>query len=259
MHIEAICNVKNILCGPSGVARVYGPQKGATPAQVEHLSHALARFASAASPLLVNNINNNSNGGDLSLQPGSGASGGLGAGLLLLGAQLRGRAEAMDEYFGLSNLFDDHDELPWDLVVTAEGSLDYQSARGKMTVEIARRAKSRGIPVIALAGTIGPGAGSVYEAGICSVVSILDSPLTLDEAISDAKRLLVEGAERAMRTIRLGMALRCNSNTCSNTTPSVASSPTPRTPPPHHLDDAVPLFKLKELDAVTCGKIIQAI
>ncbi|KAK7755378.1 hypothetical protein SLS62_002605 [Diatrype stigma] len=267
VRIEAICNVKNILCGPSGVARVYGPQKGATPAQVEHLSRALERFASAARPL----VDSNSKDGDIALRPGSGASGGLGAGLLLLGAQLCGRAEAMDEYFGWSTnggggLFgddnDDGDEVPWDLVVTAEGSLDYQSARGKMTVEIARRAKSRGIPVLALAGTVGPGAEAVYEAGICSVVSVLDRPLSLDEAISDAKRLLVNGAERAMRTMLLGMALRCNHTMCNTTTttPSLASTPTPRTPLQHHLiDDDVPVLKSTELDARTCGKLMQAL
>ncbi|EMR61859.1 putative glycerate kinase protein [Eutypa lata UCREL1] len=243
VQIEAICNVKNILCGPSGVARVYGPQKGATPEQVETLS-------------------------DLSRLPGSGASGGLGAGLLVLGAQLRGRAEAMDEYFQLESLFDE----PWDLVVTAEGSLDYQSAKGKMTVEIAKRAKNHGIPVIVLAGTIGPGAESVYGTGIRSFLSILDRPLSLDEAITDAKRLLEDGAERAMRTIRLGMSLRWNSNNnSSSNAPSSSSSSsssgasTPKTPR-QHLDGAPTfkeltenLVKSQELDGMKCSKLMNAI
>lgn len=163
---------------------------------METLSRALERFARAASPVLNKNV---------SRLPGSGASGGLGAGLMVLGAQLRARGQAMDEYFGLDGLF----SKPWDLVVTAEGSLDYQSSKGKMPVEIAKRAKSHGIPVMALAGTIGPGAESVYESGICSFVGVVDRPISLDEAIKDAKKLLEDGAERAMRTLQLGISLRC--------------------------------------------------
>ena len=237
---------------------------------METLSYSLERFARAASPFISsssNNNNNNNKNRDLSRLPGSGASGGLGAGLLVLGAQLRGRAEAMDEYFQLESLFDE----PWDLVVTAEGSLDYQSAKGKMTVEIAKRAKNHGIPVIVLAGTIGPGAESVYGTGIRSFLSILDRPLSLDEAITDAKRLLEDGAERAMRTIRLGMSLRWNSNNnSSSNAPSSSSSSssgasTPKTPR-QHLDGAPTfkeltenLVKSQELDGMKCSKLMNAI
>ena len=145
-------------------------------------------------------------GKDLSRVPGGGASGGLGAGLLVLGARLRARADAADEYFGLRSLFDD--EGPWDLVVTAEGSLDAQSARGKMTSEIAHRARDRGAAVLVLAGTVGPGAESIYKSGVGAFLSILDHPLLLEEAIGGARELLRDGAERAMRTIQLGMSLR---------------------------------------------------
>lgn len=233
---------------------------------METLSYSLERFARAASPFISSSNNNNNKNRDLSRLPGSGASGGLGAGLLVLGAQLRGRAEAMDEYFQLESLFDE----PWDLVVTAEGSLDYQSAKGKMTVEIAKRAKNHGIPVIVLAGTIGPGAESVYGTGIRSFLSILDRPLSLDEAITDAKRLLEDGAERAMRTIRLGMSLRWNSNNnSSSNAPSSSSSSsgasTPKTPR-QHLDGAPTfkeltenLVKSQELDGMKCSKLMNAI
>lgn len=85
---------------------------------------------------------------DVSRVPGGGASGGLGAGLILLGAKLRARSEAINEYFEFDRVF----EQKWDFVITAEGSLDGQSTQGKMTTEVARRAKRRGAQVVALAG-----------------------------------------------------------------------------------------------------------
>lgn len=139
VQIEVVCNTKNDLCGPKGVVRVYGPQKGATPQQVELLEQALSRFATVAQATL---------GQDVSSVPGGGASGGLGTGLILLGANLRARSEAINEYFEFDRIF----EQRWDFVITAEGSLDGQSTQGKMTTEVARRAKRKGAQVVALAG-----------------------------------------------------------------------------------------------------------
>ncbi|KAH9996184.1 glycerate kinase [Xylariaceae sp. FL0662B] len=195
VQIEAVCNIQNVLCGPRGVARVYGRQKGATDEQIETLSLALEKFAQAAKPILNK---------DLAIEPGGGASGGLGAGLILLGTKLRARSEAIDEYFMTKSLFDE----PWDFVVTAEGTLDSQSAKGKMTGEIARRAREHNTQVIALAGAIGDGAETVYDAGICAFASILDCPLLLEEAIRDAERLLKDAAENSIRMIQLGMSLK---------------------------------------------------
>lgn len=195
VKIEAVCNIKNILCGPNGVARVYGPQKGATPAQVEILSDALDNLAAALEPILATNI---------SYVPGSGASGGLGAGLMLLGAELRARSEAINDYFHIDDILDQR----WDFVFTAEGSLDSQSAKGKMTVEIARRARDYGAQVIALAGTIGDGADTVYEEGIEAFTSILNAPLSLEQAIEETEKLLKDSAERTMRMIQTGMSIR---------------------------------------------------
>jgi glycerate kinase len=120
IQIEAVCNVKNVLCGPKGVARVYGPQKGATATQVEMLAASLDRLAHVAQSVL---------GEDVSQRPGSGASGGLGTGLMLLGATLRARAEAINEYFEFDQVF----KQPWDFVITAEGALDFQSPNGKVS------------------------------------------------------------------------------------------------------------------------------
>ncbi|KAK8079039.1 glycerate kinase [Apiospora phragmitis] len=201
VQIEAVCNIKNVLCGPRGVARVYGPQKGATPEQVERLSVALEKLAAAAQPIC---------GGEeeeIGNLPGRGASGGLGAGLLLLGARLRARQEAIDEYFGLATLFDAE---PWDIVITGEGSLDSQSTHGKMTVEIAKRAQEHGAKVIALAGSIGEDASEVYQVGISAFMSIVDGPSDLEEAKKHTDKLLRNAAEKAIRMVQAGITLRQN-------------------------------------------------
>ncbi|KAI1868931.1 hypothetical protein JX265_006910 [Neoarthrinium moseri] len=196
VKIEAVCNIKNVLCGPDGVARVYGPQKGATPEQVESLASGLDRLAQVAKSLL--NI-------DLANKPGSGASGGLGAGLMILGGELRPRSDAIDEYFQLKDLF----KTKWDVVITAEGSLDYQSAKGKMTVEIARRARAQGAHVVALAGTIGQGAECLYDAGFNAFLSISEGPMSLEEAIKSCPMLLTNAAEKTIRMLCMGMSLQC--------------------------------------------------
>lgn len=194
VQIEAVCNIKNVLCGPKGVARVYGPQKGATPAQVDLLAAALDRLAQVAGDTLARNI---------STEPGSGASGGLGAGLLLLGARLRPRSEAINEYFEFDRVF----ENQWDFVITAEGSIDSQSTQGKMTTEVARRGRQHGAQVVALAGTIGEGADGCYGAGIKAFTSIMSRPSSLEEAIAETERLVRDCAERVMRMILVGLAL----------------------------------------------------
>ncbi|KAL5343273.1 glycerate kinase [Aspergillus crustosus] len=191
--IEAVCNWKNILCGPQGVARVYGPQKGATVEQTELLAAALDTYAVVIQRTL---------GIKIADAPGSGASGGLGAGLLLVGAKLRPRYDALMEYFQLHNIFDE-----CDLVITAEGGVDDQTPKGKIPAEVAVRARKRGIPVIVLAGTIGRNARVNYEVGIDAFTSILQRPSTLKEAIGETEQLLVEAAEGAMRMVGIGRRL----------------------------------------------------
>ncbi|KAF2118743.1 glycerate kinase [Lophiotrema nucula] len=194
ISIEAVCNIKNVLCGPTGVARVYGPQKGATPDQVEILATSLDRWATVAGEELNT---------DVSSTPGSGASGGLGTGLMLLGAKLRPRSDAISEYFGFDRVF----ETKWDFVITAEGSLDFQSTQGKMTTEVARLAEQHGAQVVALAGTIGEGADGCYKSGIKAFTGILKGPSSLEKAIAETKSLVEDGAENVIRLILVGLAL----------------------------------------------------
>lgn len=192
--LDAAVNWHNLLLGPRGVARVFAPQKGATPAQVAELETALENFAG----VILRDL-----GLVVGAQPGSGASGGLGAGFqALLGGQLHPRYDIITRYMDLDGLIDQAD-----LVFTAEGSLDAQTPWGKIPVEVARRAKRRGLPVIALAGTLGEGAAVNLEHGIDAYLSIQQRPCTLEEAVQQAAQLLTAATENAMRTLRMGLDL----------------------------------------------------
>ena len=192
--LDAAVNWHNALLGPRGVARVFAPQKGATPEQVILLEAALENYAAVIHRDL---------GIAVADQAGSGASGGLGAGLhALLGAKLHPRYEIVMQYLNFDHLLADAD-----LVLTAEGSLDEQTPWGKIPAEVARRAKQRGLPVIALAGTLGKGAAVNRQHGIDAYASILQRPCSLEEAIAKAGRLLAKAAEEVMRMVQVGARL----------------------------------------------------
>ncbi len=191
VQIDVACNWHNVLCGENGVARVFGPQKGASPETVKQLADALDRLASVIESDLQM---------DVRFMNGGGASGGLGAGLYALaGAKLHPRYEIVMQYLELDELMKDTD-----LVLTAEGGIDFQTPRGKIPSEVAARAKRFGLPVIVLAGTVGKGAKINYEHGIDSFLSILDAPCSLAEAIENAPSLLKHAAERTMRFLMIG-------------------------------------------------------
>jgi glycerate kinase len=141
-------------------------------------------------------------GKNISFAAGSGASGGMGACLMLLGAELHPRFDIIQKFLNIGTLFQDTD-----ICITAEGGLDEQTPRGKIPAHVARIAKAKGIPVIALAGTVGIGARKNYEAGIDAYASILQGPSTLQMAIKNAESLLTDAAENAMRMVLVGQAL----------------------------------------------------
>ena len=192
------CNQHNVLTGPKGVARVFGPQKGATPDQVELLDGALTRWAK-----VLERDGVAPDGLDVAAGPGTGASGGLGAGLAAgLGARLLPRFEVMLDHVDLDALIGTAD-----LVITAEGAVDFQTPNGKVPAEVARRSKQQGKPVLALAGSIGEGASDVHDVGIDAFASIMAVPMPLEDAVADGARLLADAAERAMRLVLVGCAV----------------------------------------------------
>ncbi len=180
------CDVDNPLCGPEGASHVYGPQKGATPAQTAELDAALARYAAALRAGL---------GVDLRDTPGAGAAGGLAAGLMaFLGARLQPGIDLVAEQADLAKALEGAD-----LVITGEGSMDGQSLRGKVPVGVARMAWERGVPCIALAGRLGAGYEAVYDLGITAAFAIAPGPATRDESMMNALDWLTDRTEAVAR------------------------------------------------------------
>ncbi|MFI9174375.1 glycerate kinase [Streptomyces lincolnensis] len=207
VELFVACNPFNVLCGARGVARVFGPQKGATPAQVEELSAGLEHWADILTrDLAVTRT-------DLRYGDGTGASGGLGAGLAAVGARLLPRFDVLLDHLDL-----DARLARADLVVTAEGALDHQTPRGKVPAEVARRAKLHGRPVLALAGTLGEGAHQVP--GVDAYSGILPAPMALAEALVRASELLTDASERALRMILLGARLPVHAEVSGTHRPS---------------------------------------
>ncbi len=189
LEIAVACDVDNPLCGPRGASAVFGPQKGADPAMVGRLDANLRHLAR----ILRRDL-----GVGVEEIPGAGAAGGLGAGLIAFaGATLAPGIDRVIEAVGLN----DHLQGA-DLVVTGEGSLDASSAAGKTVVGVARLARGRGVPVVALAGTIGAGAELAHEIGLDAMFSLCPGPISLDRAIADASSLLTETSAQVVRLFR---------------------------------------------------------
>ncbi|HYV44620.1 MAG TPA: glycerate kinase [Myxococcaceae bacterium] len=142
--VLALSDVRAPLLGPTGAAAVFAPQKGATPEEVKELETALAR---------LHQVVLQQTGRDLAGEPGAGAAGGLGYGLLLAGATMKDGFATLAELCGLRERV-----RRADLVVTAEGRLDAQTAMGKATASLATLARQEGKPVVVLAGSIADGA-----------------------------------------------------------------------------------------------------
>ena len=191
IEVRVACDVDNPLCGRHGASRVYGPQKGATETQIEALDRNLERFARII-------------GRDLKVDvadvPGSGAAGGLGAGLIAFArATLGPGVSLVIEAVKLAERLADAD-----LCLTAEGAIDGSSAFGKTAVGVSRLARSMGVPTLAIAGSIGPGAEDVLAEGIDAYFSLCPGPISLEEAMSRAPALLEAAAEQAVRAFLAG-------------------------------------------------------
>lgn len=188
------CDVDNPLTGPRGASAVYGPQKGATPADVEYLDAALANYALVVKRQL---------GKDVSEAPGAGAAGGLGAGLMTFcNASLRRGVEIVVEATGLTAKCKGAD-----LVISGEGRTDFQTKFGKTPMGVAKAAKVHRIPVILISGSIAAGARDLYELGVEALFAIPNGPMTLESSLKDAEALLADAAENAVRLFAAGKGL----------------------------------------------------
>ena len=187
-EVTLASDVNNPLCGPRGASAIYGPQKGASPEMVKQLDAALSHYADVIKKDL-----------DIDLRevPGAGAAGGLGLGLMVF---LKAKAvPGIDVVIRATNLIADLKGA--EIVFTAEGRIDCQSAMGKVPTGVALAAKEFGATVIALAGEVADDCRVVFDQGIDAVLSIAPGPITLDQSMADAEKLLTNAAECAMRFI----------------------------------------------------------
>lgn len=158
--ITAMCDVDNSMHGVNGAAYVFAPQKGADDEMVRSLDEQL---------LALDEIMQSSLGGEsVSQVPGAGAAGAMGAGMLaFLGAELKPGIDTV-----LKMLEFDEKLEGADLVITGEGKIDGQSLRGKVVYGVAKRAKIKNVPVIALVGDVADDAYGIYEEGVSAIFSI---------------------------------------------------------------------------------------
>ncbi|MEC5182918.1 glycerate kinase [Cryobacterium sp. MP_3.1] len=177
-------DVTNPLLGAAGASAVFGPQKGADPATVHQLDAALGVYATAIAALT---------GTDVSAQPGAGAAGGLGAAFLaFFPAELRRGVDVVMDAVRLADRI-----AGADFVFTGEGSLDAQTLSGKTPLGVAEAAGVHGVPVVAFAGRIGPGAEVLYDHGFAALVPIVPGVSDLPSALADGAANL----ERAVATV----------------------------------------------------------
>jgi glycerate 2-kinase len=179
-------DVDNPLTGPDGAAEVYGPQKGASPAEVALLDEGLRRWAAVVAAAV---------GQDWSHAPGAGAAGGVGfAARAVLGARSRPGIGLVLELAGFAAALDGAD-----LVITGEGSLDAQSLAGKAPVGVARAAARLGIPVVAVAGRSTLTEAELAAAGIAAVYPLSDLEPDPERSRAEAARLLHQAGQMIAR------------------------------------------------------------
>jgi glycerate kinase len=188
VHVVGLTDVRNPLLGRLGAARVFGPQKGATPSQVRMLERGLARFAAVCRRDL---------GKDVTRIPGAGAAGGLGAGLAaFLGAKLESGADWIFRRLDL----DSHLERA-DLVLTGEGSLDEQTRMGKLVARVAARARRSRVPVIAFAGRVKLSKRQIGKIGLKAAYGLAGKGVSTAESFRRTAILLERRAFEALRRL----------------------------------------------------------
>ena len=193
--ITVMCDVTNPLCGKDGATWTFGKQKGATPEIQEELERGMCRYRDVIKETF---------GVDCDGIPGAGAAGGLGAALrVFLGGEMRSGIETVLELIR----FDERLEGV-DLVVTGEGRTDWQSCFGKVMQGVGMHAKAKGIPVLGLSGSLGKNAMDICSCGVSSLMTTVNAPMTLSEALERAEELYYDGALRMFRFVKAGMDIR---------------------------------------------------
>ncbi|WP_195464473.1 glycerate kinase [Faecalispora jeddahensis] len=193
IEFVTMCDIDNPMYGPTGAAAIFGPQKGATPEEVELLDAGVQHLRQIIKQTM---------GLDLAFVPGTGAAGAMGAGMA---AFFHSRLQ-----MGIQTILDtvQFEELAAgaDMIFTGEGKLDSQSLRGKVVIGVARRAKALGVAVTALVGDIGDDMGAAYDEGVSAIFSInrvaVDFPVAKLRSRQDLS-LTIDNLMRFYRTMKL--------------------------------------------------------
>jgi glycerate kinase len=185
--IQVASDVNNLLYGRQGSAYIFAPQKGASGAEVRQLDDGLKNFATVVKRDL---------GIDLAEVVGAGAGGGMGAGLLLMGAKSKSGFKIISDLIGFEKLFK---KYQFDLVITGEGKLDQQSLNGKVPIEVAKIAKRHKVATLGVFGMIDMENKLAYEHGFDAIFSITNQPITLKQSQKQAKELLYKQVQNLIR------------------------------------------------------------
>ncbi len=192
--ITVMCDVTNPLTGPDGATYTFGAQKGATPEMQDALEAGMINYKD----IIIRQF-----GIDPDKIKGSGAAGGLGTALMVF---FKGEMKSgIDTVLDLID-FDSRLEGV-DLVVTGEGRTDWQSCFGKVMQGVGERSRAKGVAAVGLSGSLGMNANQIFDHGIESLITSVDSPMQIDEAISRAEELYYLAAVRMFRFIRTGMSI----------------------------------------------------
>jgi glycerate kinase len=184
------CDVSNPLTGKNGASFVYGAQKGGTPYQLKLLDTNLIKYAS---------IIRNQFGIEIEIVKGSGAGGGMGAGLMaFLNAELVSGIDLIIDALAIEKQLKNVD-----MIFTGEGKIDRQTLQGKTLIGIARLAKKHNIPAIAITGKIDKDINAIYKQGITAIFSIVNQPMNLNDGLKNAEYLIQSCVENIMRTLKL--------------------------------------------------------
>jgi glycerate kinase len=193
--ITVMCDVTNPLCGKDGATYTFGKQKGATPKIQDQLEIGMCNYR---------DIIRNTFSIDCDTVKGAGAAGGLGAALkVFLGGEMK---SGIDTVLDLIH-FDERLEGV-NLVVTGEGRTDWQSCFGKVMQGVGMRAKAKGVPVLGLSGSLGTNALDILNCGVSSLMTTVNAPMTLQEAIERSEELYYEAAVRMFRFVKAGMEIK---------------------------------------------------
>ena len=196
-HFTVMCDVTNPLCGKDGATYTFGKQKGGTPEILDRLEKGMCNYRD----VIIKEFGVNPDD-----TPGTGAAGGLGAALkIFLQAEMKSGIETVLDLINFDKLI-----TGADLIVTGEGRTDWQSCFGKVMQGVGDRAKKYDIPVTALCGGLGKGYDQIYEHGIDSIMTTVDGPMPLSEALDRAEELYYKGAVRMFRMVNAGIKLHAN-------------------------------------------------